>query len=155
MRNSLPRPTGTLPISKGGFTDLFDHTQGKGGQHEEISVIAITSMSVRFLGGFKMILLGLSVLVLSVGLQVQPQTAPSPATSPVPVTAVMAMTSLKPGVAPSDAMKLVQEEVRVAVQLYLDGKIDQWYTRSDGKGAVLFVHCQTVDEAKAVLSGLP
>jgi hypothetical protein len=67
----------------------------------------------------------------------------------------MAMTSLKPGVAPSDAMKLVQEEVRVAVQLYLDGKIDQWYTRSDGKGAVLFVHCQTVDEAKAVLSGLP
>jgi hypothetical protein len=104
---------------------------------------------------FKMILLGLSALVLSVGLQVQPQTAPSPATNPVPVTAVMAMTSLKPGVAPSDAMTLVQEKVRVAVQLYLDGKIDQWYTRSDGKGAVLFVHCKTVDEAKAILSGLP
>jgi hypothetical protein len=48
------------------------------------------------------------------------------------------MTSLKPEIARPDVMRLVQEEVRVAVQLYLEGKIDQWYTRSDGKGAVLF-----------------
>jgi hypothetical protein len=83
----------------------------------------------------------------------QPQTIPNPA--PAPVTEVMAMTSLKPGVALPDVMKLVQEEVRVAVQLYLDGKIDQWYTRSDGKGAVLFLRCKAVDEAKALLAGLP
>jgi hypothetical protein len=102
-----------------------------------------------------MMLVGLSALVLGAGLQMlQPQPA-SPAATPVPVTAVMVMTSLKSEVAPADARKLVEEEVHVAVQLYLDGKIDQWYTRSDGKGAVLFVHCKTVDEAKAVLSGLP
>jgi hypothetical protein len=59
------------------------------------------------------------------------------------------------GVALPDVMKLAQEEVRFAVQPYLDGKIDQWYTRSDGKGSVLFLHCKTVDEGKAVLSGLP
>jgi hypothetical protein len=98
-----------------------------------------------------MILLSLSALVLGAGLQMQPQTTPTPA----PVTEVMAMTTLKPGVALPDVMKLVQEEVRVAVQLYLDGKIDQWYTRSDGKGAVLFLRCKTAEEAKALLAGLP
>jgi hypothetical protein len=102
-----------------------------------------------------MILLSLSALVLGAGLQMQPQTTPTPTPAPAPATEVIAMTSLKPGVALPDVMKLVQEEVHVAVQLYLDGKIDQWYTRSDGKGAVLFLHCNTVDQAKAILAGLP
>jgi len=102
-----------------------------------------------------MVLLSLSALVLGVGLQIQPQTAPAPAPAPAPVTEVIAMTRLKPGVALPDVMKLVQEEVRVAVQLYLDGRIDQWYTRSDGRGAVLFLRCKTADEAKAVLADLP
>jgi hypothetical protein len=68
---------------------------------------------------------------------------------------MMVMTRLKPGVAIPDLMKLVPEEVRVAVQLYLDGKVDQWYTRGDGKGAVLFLRCKTPDEARAVLADLP
>jgi hypothetical protein len=102
-----------------------------------------------------MVLLSLSALVLGVGLQIQPQTAPVPATAPPPVTEVIAMTRLKPGVALPDVMKLLQEEVRVAVQLYLDGKIDQWYTRGDGKGAVLILRCRTADEAQAVLADLP
>jgi hypothetical protein len=100
-----------------------------------------------------MVLLSLSALVLGAGLQMQPQAAPTPA--PALVAEVMAMTSLKPGVARPDVMKFVEEEVRVAVQLYLDGKIDQWYTRSDGKGAVLFLRCITVEEARAVLAALP
>jgi hypothetical protein len=105
---------------------------------------------------FEMILLRLSALVLGVGLQMQPQIAPAPTPAPVPVTTeVIAMTRLKPEVPLPDVVKLVQEEVRAAVELYLDGKIDQWYTRSDGKGAVLFLRCKTVDEAKAVLAVLP
>jgi hypothetical protein len=101
-----------------------------------------------------MILLSLSALVLGAGLQMQVQTAaPTPAS--VPVTEVMVMTSRKPGVAVADVMKLAPEEVHSAVQLYLDGKIDRWYTRTDGKGAVLFLHCKTVDEARAVITELP
>jgi hypothetical protein len=106
-------------------------------------------------GGFEMTLLYLPALVLGAGLQMQPQTAPSPAPSPAPVTAVIAMTSLKPGVSLPDVTKLVQEEVRVGVQLYLEGKIDQWYPRADGKGAVLFLHCKTVEEGRAILASLP
>jgi hypothetical protein len=41
------------------------------------------------------------------------------------------------------------------VALYLDGKIQQWYSRGDGKGVVFLVDCQTVDEAKAILETLP
>jgi hypothetical protein len=37
----------------------------------------------------------------------------------------MAMTSLKPEIALPDVRKLMQEEVRSAVQLYLEGKIDR------------------------------
>jgi hypothetical protein len=102
-----------------------------------------------------MALLSLSALALVVGLQIQPQTAPTPAPAPAPVTEVIAMTRLKPGVALPDVMKLVPEEVRVATQLYLDGKIDQWYTRGDGKGAVLILRCKTSDEARTVLADLP
>ncbi len=102
-----------------------------------------------------MILVSLSALVLGAGLQMQPQTAPPPSTGPAPATEVMVMTSRKPGVASADVIKLAPDEVRVAVQLYLDGKIDRWYSRSDGKGAVLFLHCKTADEAKALISDLP
>src|ERR1700726_3045902 len=85
MRKSLPRPTGTLPISKGWFTDLFDHTQEKGGQRRRNSCIRnhidVYAASWRF----EMILLSLSSLVLSAGLQMQPQTAAAPAVASAPV----------------------------------------------------------------------
>ena len=102
-----------------------------------------------------MILLSLTALVLGAGLQMQPQTAPAPAAAAPPVIEVIAITTLKPGVSLPDLMKLGQEEVRGAAQLYLEGKIDQWYSRSDGKGVVLLLRCKTADEAKALLADLP
>jgi len=101
-----------------------------------------------------MILLRLSVFMLGAGMQMQPQSTPV-APAPAPVTEVMAMTSLKPGVALPDVMKLVQEEVRVAVQLYLEGKVERWYTRGDGKGAVLFLRCRTAEEGRVIMADLP
>jgi hypothetical protein len=104
---------------------------------------------------FEMILLSLSALILGAGLQMQPQTAPVPAAAAPPVIEVIAITTLKPGISLPDLMKLAPEEVRGAVQLYLEGKIDQWYSRSDGKGVVLLLRCKTADEAKALLADLP
>jgi hypothetical protein len=100
-------------------------------------------------------LLSLSALILGAGLQMQPQTAPVPAAAAPPVIEVIAITTLKPGISLPDLMKLAPEEVRGAVQLYLEGKIDQWYSRSDGKGVVLLLRCKTADEAKALLADLP
>src|SRR5579871_4934145 len=67
----------------------------------------------------------------------------------------MAMSSVKPGVAISDVMKLVPDEVRAVAQLYMDGKIQQWYTRGDGKGQIFFLRAKTIDETKAIFAVLP
>ncbi len=99
-------------------------------------------------------MLGLSVLLLVAGIHGQTQAAAS-APVPAPVTEVMAMASAKPGAAGPEMMKLVPDEVRGVAQLYMDGKIEQWYTRSDGKGQIFFLRCKTVDEAKAIFADLP
>ena len=100
-----------------------------------------------------MILLSLFV-VLGAGVYGQAGAVAS-APAPVPVTEVMAMTSVKPGVSVPDLMKLVPEEVRGVAQLYMDGKIEQWYTRGDGKGQIFFLRAKTVDEAKQIFADLP
>jgi hypothetical protein len=102
-----------------------------------------------------LILSSLSALVLGVGLQAQPQATAAAAPMPVTVTEVMAMLTVKPGVTLPDVMKVMHEEVRETVLLYLDGKIDQWYARGDGKGAVFFLRCATVEEATAIMNDLP
>ncbi len=101
-----------------------------------------------------MILLSLSVLLLGAGVHGQAQAAVAPPV-PAPVTEVMAMASIKPGVAVADVMKLVPEEVRSVAQMYMDGKIEQWYTRGDGRGQIFFLRAKTVDEAKAIFADLP
>jgi hypothetical protein len=52
-------------------------------------------------------------------------------------------------------MKVMPAEVRETVKLYLDGKIQQWYARSDGKGVVFILNCSSVAEAKALTDMLP
>ena len=71
------------------------------------------------------------------------------------VTHVLATLTVKEGITRDQIMKVMQTEVRDTVQLYLDGKIQQWYARGDGKGVVFLLDCKTVDEAKAILEELP
>ena len=52
-------------------------------------------------------------------------------------------------------MKVMPTEVSDTVRLYLDGKIQQWFARGDGKGVVFLLDCKTVDEAKDILERLP
>jgi hypothetical protein len=79
---------------------------------------------------------------------------PQPPTAPV-TTQVMAILTVKPGTARDQMMKVMQDEVRDTVRLHLDGKIQQWYARSDGKGVVFILNCTQVSEAKALLDKLP
>ncbi len=71
------------------------------------------------------------------------------------VTQVLATLTVKEGVTRDQIMKVMQTEVRDTVKLYLDGKIQQWYARGDGKGVVFLLDCKTVDEAKALMDTLP
>lgn len=103
-----------------------------------------------------MLLANLSALILSAGLHAQAASATPPASSlPTPVTDVMVMLSRKPETKTEDLMKILPEEARETMLLYLDGKIDHWYSRADGKGVIFFLRCTTVEEAKAIMGSLP
>jgi hypothetical protein len=99
-----------------------------------------------------MFLSSLTALVFSVGIHAQTAAAPVP---PTPVTDVMVMLSRKPTVKTEQLMKVLPEEARETMLLYLDGKIENWYSRADGKGVVFFLRCKTVEEAKAIMGSLP
>ena len=72
-----------------------------------------------------------------------------------PTTAVLVNLTIKPEVERPQFMKVAPDEVRATLQLYLDGKIQQWYGRGDGRGVMFVLNASTVDEAKAVMEQLP
>lgn len=77
------------------------------------------------------------------------------APSATPSTAVMASLTVKADADRAQIMKAMPDEVRATVKLYLDGKIQQWYSRSDGRGVVFVLNCSTVAEAKSLTDALP
>jgi hypothetical protein len=52
-------------------------------------------------------------------------------------------------------MKIMPAEIRATVPLYLDGKIQQWFTRGDGRGVLFILNCKEVAEARALIETLP
>jgi len=47
---------------------------------------------------------------------------------PTPTTRILAIGTINPGVDPAAARAVLPTEVRETVKLYLDGKIDQWFS---------------------------
>jgi hypothetical protein len=70
-------------------------------------------------------------------------------------TEVLVIQTAKQGVTAQQIMAVIPAEIRATVQLYLDGKIRQWYSRGDGKGVVFLVEAKTEDEARAIMETLP
>jgi len=97
----------------------------------------------------------MSSLLLALATVLAPM-AQGQSTPPQPkITAVLTMLSPKPGVTPEQIMKIMPAEIRATVPLYLDGKIQQWYMRGDGRGVVFIMNCKDVAEARALIEGLP
>jgi len=71
------------------------------------------------------------------------------------ITGVLTILTPKPGVSVEQVMKIMPAEIHATVPLYLDGKIQQWFTRGDGKGVIFILNCKDVDEARALVEGLP
>lgn len=72
-----------------------------------------------------------------------------------PATQVLASLTVKDGITRDQIMKVMPGEVRATVQLYLDGHIQQWYSRADGKGVMFILNCKSVAEAKELMDSLP
>ena len=50
---------------------------------------------------------------------------------------------------------IMPREVPATVELYLQGKIDQWWFRGDGKGVVFLLNETSVEAAHEMLEALP
>jgi hypothetical protein len=91
-----------------------------------------------------------ALLALLTAAQLSAQAPPA-----TPATAVLINLTVKPDVDRAQIMKVMPDEIRATVKLYLDGKIQQWYSRKDGRGVVFLMNCGTVAEAKAFMDPLP
>jgi hypothetical protein len=95
---------------------------------------------------------------LPVAAAAQAQSGQAPGASGVVLpktTEVMVILTAKQGVTRQQIMAIMPSEIRETVKLYLDGKIRQWYSRGDGKGAVFLIDAKTEDEARAIMEALP
>jgi hypothetical protein len=72
-----------------------------------------------------------------------------------PTTGVLVILTVKAGVTREQVMAVMPAEIRETVQLYLNGKIREWYSRGDGRGVVLLLDTRDVAEAQAIMEGLP
>ena len=70
-------------------------------------------------------------------------------------TGIFALLKPKPGVTREQIMALMPAEIRATVELYLNGKIREWYARDDGKGAVFLLNTVDLAEAESLMHALP
>ena len=96
-----------------------------------------------------LVMLGMLASVPNAVFAQQPQRAPSP------TTAVMATLTVSADVDRAKLTQVMPDEIRATVRLYLDGKIQQWYSRSDGRGVMFILNCSSAAEAKKLTDDLP
>ena len=79
------------------------------------------------------------------------QSAP-PAT---PTTRILAIGTINPGVDPAAVRAVLPTEVRETVKLYLDGKIDQWFSLQGRNGVAFILNVTDPTAAHEMLEKLP
>jgi len=94
-------------------------------------------------------------LLVAASLVLSPARARAQAPQPSPTTQVLVALTVKPTADRAAVMNTLPDEVRATVKLYLDGKIQQWFGRSDGRGVVFIMACSSIAEAKALTDTLP
>lgn len=77
------------------------------------------------------------------------------ASPPTPTTRILAIGTLNPGVDPTAARAILPTEVRETAKLYLDGRIDQWYSLQDRRGVAFILNVTDVAAAHEMLEKLP
>jgi hypothetical protein len=78
-----------------------------------------------------------------------------PAVPPTPTTRILAIGTLNPGVDLATVRAILPTEVRETVKLYLDGKIDQWFSLQDRRGVAFILNVTDPAVAREMLEKLP
>jgi hypothetical protein len=74
---------------------------------------------------------------------------------PVPTTRILAVGTIVAGADLAKVTAILPTEVRATAQLYLEGKIDQWYSQQDKRGVVFILNVTDRKAAEAMLEALP
>src|SRR5207302_3153714 len=108
----------------------------------------------RSLKAIRNVVLALTLILIGATSMAHPSVAEAQAISPT-TTGVMVILTVKAGVTREQVMAVMPAEIRQTVQLYLNGKIREWYSRGDGRGVILLLDTGDVAEAHAIMEGLP
>ena len=100
------------------------------------------------------VVLALTLTLIGATSMTHPSVAQAQTTSPT-TTGVMVILTVKAGVTREQVMAVMPAEIQQTVQLYLNGKIREWYSRGDGRGVVFLLDSRDVAEAHAIMEGLP
>lgn len=92
-----------------------------------------------------------AALLLALSLAPQAQAQPAPP----PVTRILAIGTIIPGADLPTVRKILPTEVRETVSLYLQGKIDQWFSLADRNGVAFLLNMTDPKAAAALLELLP
>ena len=76
-------------------------------------------------------------------------------TTSTPTTKILAIGTINPGVDPAKVLAILPNEVRDTVDLYLNGKIDQWYSQQERRGVVFILNVTDPAVARDMLEKLP
>jgi hypothetical protein len=74
---------------------------------------------------------------------------------PPPTIAVLVTLTIKPDADRAQLTKTMPDEVRATLKLYLDGRIQQWYARADGRGVLFILNATDTAVAKALMDDMP
>lgn len=100
------------------------------------------------------VVLALALTLTGAASMTDPSIAQTQAAAPT-TTGVMVILTVKPGVAREQVMAVMPAEIRETVQLYLNGKIREWFSRGDGRGVIFLLDTRDVSEAHAIMDALP
>ena len=100
------------------------------------------------------VVLALTLTLIGATCMTHPSPVQAQAASPT-TTGLMVILTVKAGVTREQVMAVMPAEIRQTVQLYLNGKIREWYSRGDGRGVVLLLDTRDVAEAQTIMEGLP
>ena len=100
------------------------------------------------------VVFALTLTLIGATSMAQPSAAQAQAIAPT-TTGVIVILTAKAGVTRDQVMPFMPAEIRATVQLYLKGKIREWYSRGDGRGVVFLLDTSDVAEAHTIMDGLP
>ena len=75
--------------------------------------------------------------------------------SATPTTRILAIGTFAPGTDMQLVQRTLAAEARATAELYLEGKIDQWYSLENRPGVVFILNVTDIGAAQAMLEALP